>query len=440
MNITVIGAGYVGLVTAACFAEAGYNVTCIDKNEEKVEKLKRGHVYLSEPNLTDIISSVLKDNRIIFSTDIKTGLDRSNICFIAVDTPSTEGGSANISNVLAVAESLGQYLEKKTIVVVKSTVPVGTTSKVGNIIQEGLKRRNKDTNLISMTFNPEFLMQGSAVDCFKKPDRVIVGVEDEAVEKVLKDLYSPFMLKSNRFISMDITSAELTKYAANSMLATRISFMNSLARLCDKIGANIDIVRHGIGSDPRIGNDFLYPGLGYGGSCFPKDLKALIHLAKEYGEKLSIVEAADEINETQVDWFFNKIKTYFADKGGLKGRLFALWGLSFKANTDDIRESRSLKLIELLVKNGALIRAYDPKAMTRIEPLVDNSVKLCNCNYECVVDADALIVCNEWHEFRSPDWDRIKSHMKTPVIFDGKNMYSSLVQFGLDKISIGGKP
>lgn len=439
MNVTVIGAGYVGLVTASCLAETGNNVVCVDKDPGKIESLRGGKAPISEPYLDEIICEGAGSGRLLFTTDIAVGVARGGICFIAVDTPSLGDGNADISKVITVAEQLGASIEEDIVVVVKSTVPVGTTSKVGNIIHDVLKKRGKEKYLISVAFNPEFLVQGDAVACFKKPDRVIVGVAQDAAANILGELYKPFMLKKDRFIKMDITSAELTKYAANAMLATRISFMNSLSRLCEKIGANIDMIRCGIGSDRRIGNDFLFPSLGYGGSCFPKDLKAIAHLSREHGETLDIVEAVERVNKSQIQWFYEKIKRHFDRKGGLRGKKIAIWGLSFKANTDDIRESRAVILIKSFMDEGSFVKVYDPKAMVHIRKLFGDSISFCNDIYECVGSADALVVCNEWQEFRSPDWNKIRLSMNDPTVFDGKNLYSSLEQHGIQKIGIGGK-
>lgn len=439
MNVMVIGAGYVGLVTASCLAESGNNVICVDKDVGKIDRLRKGMIPISEPYLDEIVRECSKRGSLSFTTEIATGLSDGGVCFIAVDTPSSNDGSADISNIIAVSEQLGACIENEITIVIKSTVPVGTTLKVKEIIKDVLRGRGKDKLLLSVAFNPEFLMQGDAVNCFKKPDRVIVGVEEDGVARTIYDLYKPFMLKKDRFIIMDVISAEMSKYAANAMLATRISFMNSLARLCEKIGANIDMIRCGIGSDARIGSDFLFPSIGYGGSCFPKDLKAIAHLSKEYGETLSIIEAAELINKTQVKWFFEKIKRCFKGKGGIKDRVFGIWGLSFKANTDDIRESRSLELIKLLLSEGSIVRAYDPKAMEHVKKTFGNSIIFCKDIYECVDRADALVVCNEWQEFRSPDWNKIRSSMKDPTVFDGKNLYASLKQYGIQKFGIGGK-
>lgn len=428
MKISFIGAGYVGLVSASCLADAGNEVVCMDKDESKIEKLRKGKIPIYEPGLSEIILKSKNEGRLIFTTDIATAIEDSKICFITVDTPPNGDGSADLSNVFRAAESIGKQLTHPIVVVTKSTVPVGTTFRIKEIIEDKLRERGADTSWVKVASNPEFLKEGDAVNDFKKPDRVIVGLEENCseIEETLHELYFPFMRKRDRFICMDVLSAELTKYASNAMLATRISFMNSLARLCEKVGVNIENIRRGIGSDPRIGPDFLFAGIGYGGSCFPKDIKALKQLGHEYGEDLNVIEATDTINDSQAEWYFNKINKYAEEKGGLEKKRIAVWGVAFKANTDDIRESQSIKLIKMLKNSGAELMVYDPEALANARSVLNDTVTYCEDMYSCVKQADMLLVSTDWSEFRSPDWGKLKNEMNDFVIFDGRNLYTNL--------------
>lgn len=415
-----------GLVSAACFADVGNDVVCVDKDASKVDILRSGKIPIYEPGLGDIVERSLRAQRLMFTMDLNSALKGCRICFITVDTPSDGEGKADLKNIVAVAEAIGDNLEDEIIVVTKSTVPVGTTLKVKSIIRDRLKQRGKKQELVRVVSNPEFLKEGDAINDFKKPDRVVVGVEsgDDVAASILYELYSPFMRKRDKFLKMDVLSSELTKYASNAMLAARISFMNSLARLCDKAGANIELIRAGVGADPRIGSDFLFSGIGYGGSCFPKDVKALMNVAREYGERLPIVEATEDVNNEQVSWFFSKISGKFEQRGGLSDKIFAVWGAAFKGNTDDIRESRAVKLIELLLLAGAGIKLFDPEATPNVKRLFGNKVVYCDSMYDCVNRANALILCTDWNEFKSPNIDRIAEVMKQVVIFDGRNLIS----------------
>ena len=443
MNICVVGTGYVGLVSGACLADVGNSVICVDRDADKVSSLNDGTIPIYEPGLEGIVRRNCRDKRLTFTTDFKKGLADAEICFVTVDTPPDGDGKADLTNVLAVAESIGEILDHPMIVVTKSTVPVGTTMKVKGKISSALQKRGLNADkLLSVASNPEFLKEGDAVNDFMKPDRVVVGVEDEAVGQTLRRLYEPFMRRGDRFIQMRIESSELTKYAANAMLATRISFMNEMARLCEKVGADIGDVRHGLGSDPRIGPDFLYAGLGYGGSCFPKDTKAIIELGREVDERLSVIEAADSTNGLQREWFWKKVSDRFASCGGLKGKRVAMWGAAFKANTDDVRFAPSLYLIEKLIEAGTNVRIFDPVAKDKCQEAlgtIAHSVEWADDVYDSLEAADALIVCTEWREFRSPDFDRMKSQMKSPLIFDGRNLWNPVMlkKIGFEYIAVG---
>lgn len=424
MKIAVIGTGYVGLVTGACLADAGNAVCCVDKNAQKVEHLKQGHIPIYEPGLEEVVKHNEDEGRLAYTTDLQQALDQSDICFICVDTPPDGDGKADLTNVLAVAKEIGQKMNGYKVVVTKSTVPVGTTFKVKETIQDELAKRGVDESVrVDVASNPEFLKEGSAVEDFMKPDRVIVGTEREEVAEMLHQIYAPFMRKRDRFLSMDIASSELSKYAANAMLATRISFMNELSQLCESTGANVTHVRDALGTDPRIGPDFLYAGLGYGGSCFPKDMKALIQLGREYHVPMTIASSADEANDDHRTWFWQKIDAHFKINGGLAGKKIAVWGVAFKANTDDVRCAPSLTLMDKLAEAGATVLAFDPAAMKNGQVVLGDRVTWCASNYDCIDGADALIVCTEWREFRSPDFDRLKKSMNAPVIFDGRNLY-----------------
>lgn len=443
MKVSVVGSGYVGLVTGACLADAGNNVWCVDKNVAKIEHLKNAQIPIYEPGLEEIVKKNYAEGRLHFTTELSDALDESEICFIAVDTPPDGDGKADLTNVLAVADEIGRKMNSKKIVITKSTVPVGTTFRVKAVIEGKLQERGMDPkSLISVASNPEFLKEGSAVQDFMKPDRVIVGVENETVGEKLHELYKPFMMKRDRFLRMDIPSSELSKYAANAMLATRISFVNELARLCEKVGANISNVRESLGTDPRIGPEFLYAGLGYGGSCFPKDMKALVQLGREYNVTQSIAETADKTNDQQREWFWQKIENHFGGKGSLKGKKIAVWGVAFKANTDDVRHAPSLDLIAKLRNEGAEVYAFDPVAHATAKTALDKMgvhINWAKTNYDCLGSAHALIICTEWHEFRSPDFEKMKDLMKGHAIFDGRNLYDPkhVREYGFTYASVG---
>ena len=439
MNITIVGTGYVGLVTGTCFAETGVSVTCVDINKEKIEQLNKGIVPIYEPGLDKMIKKNVEKKRLFFSTNIHEDLQDSEAIFIAVGTPPNEDGSADLKHVLNVAKEIGKHLDHYIVVITKSTVPVGTAKKVKETIQNELNKKGASTDF-DVASNPEFLKEGSAIEDFLKPERIIVGCESERAEKLIKRLYKPFLLNNHPIYFMDVPSAELTKYAANAMLATRISFMNDISNLCEIVGADINAVRKGIGSDSRIGNKFLYPGTGYGGSCFPKDVKALINTGKTNSYSLEIIEAVEKINEKQKNILFNKIYKYF--DGNLKGRVFAIWGLSFKPHTDDMREAPALTVIANLLKEGATINVYDPIAMDEAKKQLGTSVNYKDEPYEALQDAEALIVITEWPEFRILDYEEIKKRMKNQLIFDGRNIYepNEMKDFGFTYFSIGREP
>lgn len=427
MRLCVVGTGYVGLVSGACMADVGNAVWCVDKDASKIERLKNNEIPIYEPGLEDVVRRNRSEGRLFFTTSLAEGLREAEICFITVDTPPGGDGRADLTNVLAVASQIGEILDHPAIIVTKSTVPVGTTMKVKDAIASGLLARGLDPlKILSVASNPEFLKEGAAVEDFMKPDRVIVGVESPEVGRKLHELYQPFMRRQDRFLELNISSSELTKYAANAMLATRISFMNEMARLCERVGADIADIRRGLGSDPRIGPDFLYVGLGYGGSCFPKDTKAIIELGKEYGSPLSVIESVDRTNCVQRAWFWEKVVGYFAGAENLKEKRVALWGVAFKANTDDVRFAPSLFLIERLIDAGAEVVAFDPAAAETGKAALGQKaekVRWADSTYDAAEGADALIVCTEWREFRSPDFAKVKSLMRSPVIFDGRNLY-----------------
>jgi len=426
MNLTVVGTGYVGLVTGACFSEMGNNVTCIDIDEKKIENLKKGNIPIFEPGLERMVSKNVNNNSLHFSTELMDGLAIANIVFIAVGTPMGEDGSADLQYVLGVAKQLGQEMLKPLIVVDKSTVPVGTGDKVKAVIQEELEKRGLNIKF-HVVSNPEFLKEGAAVQDFMKPDRIVIGADSEEAFEIMKDLYSPFTHNHDRIITMDIRSAEMTKYVANAMLATKISFMNEIANICELVDADVNQVRIGIGSDSRIGYSFIYPGSGYGGSCFPKDVKALQKIAEENGYEASLISSVEKVNDRKKMVIANKVIKRFG--GDLNGRTFALWGLAFKPGTDDMREAPAIYIIKELVKRGAKIRAYDPKAMEESQSYYLKDIKeitYFNSKYETLLNVDAMILLTEWKEFRSPDFGELKSQMKSPVIFDGRNQYSNL--------------
>ena len=422
MNIAIVGTGYVGLVTGTCFAETGVNVTCVDVNAEKIENLQKGIIPIYEPGLEDMVQRNVNAGRLHFTTALENCLDNVDIVFSAVGTPPDEDGSADLSYVLAVAKTIGANMKKYTLVVTKSTVPVGTAHKVKDTIQAELDKRGVSIEF-DVASNPEFLKEGNAIDDFMSPDRVVVGVESERAKKLMTKLYKPFMMLNSRVIFMDIPSAEMTKYAANSMLATRISFMNDIANLCELVGADVNMVRDGIGSDSRIGRKFLYPGCGYGGSCFPKDVKALIKTAEQNGYPMRVLKAVEEVNETQKSLLFEKLEKIF--NGDLEGKTIALWGLAFKPGTDDMREAPALVLIEKLGKAGCVVRAYDPAAMGESKRRIGDTIFYACDMYDALLDADALMLVTEWKEFRLPAWGVVKKTMKQPVILDGRNIYDA---------------
>ena len=422
MNIAIVGTGYVGLVTGTCFAETGVNVTCVDVNAEKIENLQKGIIPIYEPGLEDMVQRNVNAGRLHFTTALENCLDNVDIVFSAVGTPPDEDGSADLSYVLAVAKTIGANMKKYTLVVTKSTVPVGTAHKVKDTIQAELDKRGVSIEF-DVASNPEFLKEGNAIDDFMSPDRVVVGVESERAKKLMTKLYKPFMMLNSRVIFMDIPSAEMTKYAANSMLATRISFMNDIANLCELVGADVNMVRDGIGSDSRIGRKFLYPGCGYGGSCFPKDVKALIKTAEQNGYPMRVLKAVEEVNETQKSLLFEKLEKIF--NGDLEGKTIALWGLAFKPGTDDMREAPALVLIEKLRKAGCVVRAYDPAAMGESKRRIGDTIFYACDMYDALLDADVLMLVTEWKEFRLPAWGVVKKTMKQPVILDGRNIYDA---------------
>jgi UDPglucose 6-dehydrogenase len=420
MKITVIGTGYVGLVTGTCFAETGVNVTCVDVDAEKIKMLKNGMVPIYEPGLEVMIKRNIEKSRLNFTTEIRKGIEGAEVIFIAVGTPPGEDGSADLQHVKAVAAEIGSSINGYIVVVTKSTVPVGTSEVLKQEIQKELDIRKMNISF-DMASNPEFLKEGSAVEDFLKPERIVIGTNTEKAAEIMKKLYMPFLLNNHPILFMDIASAEITKYAANAMLATRISFINEIANLCDLLGADVNQVRKGIGSDSRIGSKFIYPGAGYGGSCFPKDVKALIKTANDLGYQLNVVKAVESANEFQKKIIFGKIKKHFNDN--LKNKLFGIWGLSFKPQTDDIREASSIILIGLLLNEGAKIKVYDPAAMIETKKLFGNKILYASDPYDALTDADAMVLMTEWPEFRMPDFEKIALLMKGKAIFDGRNIY-----------------
>mgnify|MGYP000171795433 CR=1 FL=1 len=420
MNIAIVGTGYVGLVTGTCFAETGVNVTCVDVNAEKIENLQKGIIPIYEPGLEDMVQRNVNAGRLHFTTALENCLDNVDIVFSAVGTPPDEDGSADLSYVLAVAKTIGANMKKYTLVVTKSTVPVGTAHKVKDTIQAELDKRGVSIEF-DVASNPEFLKEGNAIDDFMSPDRVVVGVESERAKKLMTKLYKPFMMLNSRVIFMDIPSAEMTKYAANSMLATRISFMNDIANLCELVGADVNMVRKGIGADSRIGSKFLYPGCGYGGSCFPKDVKALIKTAEKNGYSMYVLKSVEEVNERQKSILFEKLLKHY--NGDIQGKQITLWGLAFKPETDDMREAPSLVLIQKLLAAGATVKVYDPIAMDECRRRVGEKVFYAIDMYDSVLDSDALMLVTEWKEFRMPSWGVIKKTMKSAVVIDGRNIY-----------------
>ena len=436
MKIVVVGTGYVGLVTGTCFAEVGIETVCVDIDITKIENLKKGILPIYEPGLDTMIHRNVEKNRLHFSTDLKSVLPDAEVVFIAVGTPPDEDGSADLKHVIAVAKEVGKYIEDYTLVVTKSTVPVGTAVKVKKAITDELNARGANIPF-DVASNPEFLKEGAALDDFMKPDRIVVGLESDRAENVMKQLYKPFTLNGHPIIFMDIPSAEMTKYAANSMLATKISFMNDIANLCEIMGANVNQVRRGIGSDTRIGNKFIYPGIGYGGSCFPKDVKALIKTANENGYNMRVLKSVEDVNDDQKSVLFNKVVKYF--NGQLKDKTIGMWGLSFKPETDDMREAPALVLIEKFLAAGAKVKAYDPAAMEEAERRLGNKITFVKDQYEALIDADCLLIVTEWTEFRAPNFPVIRKLLKKHVIFDGRNIYdlASMKEEGFDYFCIG---
>ena len=438
MKIAIVGTGYVGLVSGACFAEMGVEVTCVDIDKGKIERLKNGIIPIYEPGLEEMVLRNFREGRLRFTTELKDCLDDVEAVFSAVGTPPDEDGSADLTYVLNVAHEVGANMNRYLVVVTKSTVPVGTAQKVKAAIQEELDRRGLDLDF-DVASNPEFLKEGAAVKDFMSPDRVVVGVESQRAKELMTRLYSPFMLNNFRVIFTDIPSAEMIKYAANSMLATRISFMNDIANLCELVGADVNMVRKGIGSDSRIGSKFLYPGCGYGGSCFPKDVKALIKTAEQQGYAMRVLKAVEEVNENQKAVLFDKLNAYY--KGNLKGKTITLWGLAFKAETDDMREATSLVTIKKLVEAGCTVRVFDPVAMTECRRRVGDQVVYAKDIYDAALEADALLLLTEWKQFRLPSWEVVRRSMKQPVVFDGRNIYdpAEMKEFGFEYFSIGRK-
>src|SRR5688572_4899735 len=438
MRVTIFGSGYVGLVTGACLADAGNDVLCVDVDQKKIEGLKQGVVPIHEPGLDALIKSNIEADRLKFTTSAKEGVDHGLFQLIAVGTPPDEDGSADLKYVLSVARSIGEHMGEYKVVITKSTVPVGTSDKVSAAVAESLQKRGADIEY-DVVSNPEFLKEGAAIEDFMRPDRVVVGTDNPRVTELLRTLYDPFTRNREKVIVMDVRSAELTKYAANAMLATKISFMNELANLAERVGADIEKVRVGIGSDPRIGYHFIYPGCGYGGSCFPKDVQALTASSNEVGYQAELLRAVENVNRRQKQLLFGKLNRFFG--GNLRGKTFAVWGLAFKPNTDDMREASSRDLLEALWDVGAGVRAYDPVAMKEAQRLFGDraDLVLCESAEAALEGADALVIVTEWREFRSPDFDRIKAALKTPVIFDGRNIYDPLLmkRFGIDYFGVG---
>jgi UDPglucose 6-dehydrogenase len=415
LKISVIGTGYVGLVVGTCFAESGNDVICIDIDERKLKMLRKGESPIYEPGLSDLLKKNIAEGRLTFSPDLAVAVKKTDIIFLALPTPQSEDGSADLKHVLKVAKDIGKLMPGYRVIVTKSTVPVGTADRVREIVAAETKHE------FDVVSNPEFLKEGAAVNDFMKPDRIVIGTRSPRALAMMQDLYAPFIRTGNPVIVMDERSSELTKYASNSFLATKVSFMNEIANLCERVGADIDMLRKGMGSDPRVGQQFLFAGLGYGGSCFPKDVAALLKTSTDAGYKLRIVNAVEEVNKLQKKIIVEKVRSHY--KSHLKGSTIALWGLSFKPNTDDIREAPSLQIIDALLKEGMTIRVHDPEAMNETKRVVGNAVKYFDNNYDALKGADGLVIVTEWNEFRRPDFERMKSLMRSPVIFDGRNIY-----------------
>jgi UDPglucose 6-dehydrogenase len=438
MKIVVVGTGYVGLVTGTCFAETGLNVTCVDIDKSKIDKLRKFEIPIYEPGLQPMVERNVKKERLFFTTDLKECMEGTEAVFIAVGTPSDADGSADLKYVLDVAGNIGKYMSNYMVIITKSTVPIGTAFKVRNVVQKELDKRGSELKF-DVASNPEFLKEGNAVEDFLKPDRIVLGIDSEEAEKIMRKMYKPFLLNGHPLLFMDISSAELTKYAANAMLATKISFMNEIANLCDVLGADVNMVRNGIGSDPRIGNKFIYAGIGYGGSCFPKDVKALINTAGQNSFSLEILKAVEKVNTLQRGILLNKISSHF--KGNLKNKSFGIWGLSFKPQTDDIRNAPSIEIIEKLLAQGSKIKVYDPVAMDLAKDILGDRVIYGKDIYDVLSDADAMIMITEWSEFRLPNFNMMQKLMKSKVIFDGRNIYepSEMLELGFTYYSIGRK-
>jgi UDPglucose 6-dehydrogenase len=432
MNIAVIGTGYVGLVAGSCFAEGGNDVLCVDNNAEKVARLKKGEIPIYEPGLPELVERNVREERLSFTTDLEDAVRKSLVIFLAVGTPTTPTGAADLTAVFAVAAAIGKAMDRYKVIVTKSTVPVGTAKKIREIIKQHTKQP------FDVVSNPEFLKQGAAVEDFMKPDRVIVGADDPRPAEILRDLYAPFVRTGNPVMIVDIQTAELVKYAANAFLAARISFMNEIANLCDVVGADVDMVRKGLASDNRIGPAFLFPGVGYGGSCFPKDTRALIETGREHDYEMKILQAVHAVNVDQPQRFVDKVLLHFGD---IKGKRFAVWGLAFKPRTNDMRDAPAIPIIEKLLEKGATVAAYDPEAMDEAKRIFGSRIKLCPNNYSCLEGVDALLVVTEWQAFRNPNFERMKTMMSQPVIFDGRNIYdaSHLRELGFTYYGVGKK-
>lgn len=436
MKVAIVGSGYVGLVTGTCFSEVGIDVVCVDINEEKIKNLQKGIIPIYEPGLEEMLLRNVKKGRLKFTTSLPDALKDCDVLFIAVGTPPDEDGSADLQYVKAVARECGKHMQDYLVVVTKSTVPVGTAVKVKSAIQKELDKRGVSI-LFDVASNPEFLKEGAAIVDFLKPDRIVVGLDSPRAEDIMKSLYKPFTLNGHPIIFMDVASAEMTKYTANSMLATKISFMNDIANLCEIVGADINMVRNGIGSDSRIGNKFIYPGIGYGGSCFPKDVQALIRTAHENKYELRVLKAVDAVNKDQKGLMFKKIMKYF--NGNVKGKTIAIWGLSYKPQTNDMREAPSLVIIKNLLEAGAKVKAYDPIAVDEAKRLLDDSITYADDQYEALIDADCLVLITEWPEFKFPNFKMVKKLLKIPVIFDGRNIYDvkEMKSNGFDYFCVG---
>ena len=436
MKIVVVGTGYVGLVTGTCFAEVGLDVKCVDIDHVKIDNLKKGIIPIFEPGLEGLVTKNVANGRLQFSSSLAQSIKGADVAFIAVGTPPGEDGSADLKYVIGVAQEIGQYMSSYGVIVTKSTVPVGTAQKVQEAIQKELDKRQLDI-AFDVASNPEFLKEGAAIDDFLKPDRIVVGVSSVKAEEVMRKLYKPFLLNGHPIIFMDVPSAEMTKYAANSMLATKISFMNDIANLCEIVGADVNMVRKGIGSDARIGNKFIYPGIGYGGSCFPKDVKALIKTAASNGYQMQILEAVEAVNDKQKSVLFEKLMNRF--QGNIKGKTFAIWGLSFKPNTDDMREAPSLVIIDKILKAGGKVKAFDPIAMNEAKHILGEKIKYCKTEYDALENTDALLIVTEWTDFRSPNFEKIKNALLNPIVFDGRNIYETkeLNELGFEHYGIG---